>query len=246
MVTPDSVSRTGTLRTVAETGFGYTLIVIAVWSPLWIRGYVALAAALWIGGSLLLSGAGLSGVGVAVSDFGLRALRRCSWAVVISLAAAAIMIALSAHLGALHFDSRLMTERPPLLGYLVWSLVQQIILQYFLLSRLLLLLRRPWAAVGVASLLFAAAHLPNPLLTLATLFWGATSCWLYLRTRSMIGVAAIHFVLGACLAICVPESMHRNMRVGLGYVRYKVPTTSSRANSLAPHSTGLATDAVHR
>jgi hypothetical protein len=149
------------------------------------------------------------------------------------------MIALSAHLGTLHFDSRLTLERPPLLGYLAWSLIQQTILQCFILARLLLLVRRPWVAIVAASFLFAAAHVPNPLLMLATLLWGAAACWLYLRYRSLIGVAAIHFVLGTCLAVCVPASVHRNMRVGLGYVRYQA--SSSRAHVVAPLSTGRAT-----
>ncbi len=239
MALPGFPARIRTLRTVAETVVGYTLILITVWSPLWIRNYIALVAAFWISGSLLISGhAGES------RGFGLRAFWHCSWAVAVSLAAAAGMIVLSEHLGTLHFDSHLMTERPPLLGYMVWALLQQIVLQHFLMERLLLLLHRPWVAIVTASLLFALAHVPNPLLTLATMLWGLTACWLYLRYRSLIGVATIHFVLGACLAICVPATLHRNMRVGLGYVRYRAP--SPRAYGLAPLTTGLVPAAVPR
>jgi membrane protease YdiL (CAAX protease family) len=238
VVLAGSATRTRTLRAAAEAGFGYTLILITIWSPLSIRNYFALAAALWISGSLLISGHG------ANCGFGLRALWRCSWAVVISLAAAAGMILLSARLGTLHFDSRLTTARPPLLGYMVGSLLQQIVLQLFLMARLLVLLRRPWTAIVVASLLFAAAHVPNPLLTLATLLWGLTACWLFLRYRSLLAVATIHFVLGACLAICVPATLHRNMRVGLGYIRYHA--SSPRAHALAPPINGLAPTAVPR
>src|SRR5208282_583490 len=141
------------LRAVAEAVVGYTLILITLWSPPPIRNYVALAAAFWIFGSLLLSGKD----GVS-SGFGLPALGRCSWAVGLSLAAAAAVVALSAHLGTLNFESHLAAGRPPLLGYLLWSLIQQMILQCFILARLLMLLRRPGVAIVMASLLFSAAH----------------------------------------------------------------------------------------
>ncbi len=231
---------TRTLRAVLEAAVGYTLILITLWSPPPVRNWVALAAAFWILGSLLLSG--LAGPG---RGFGLDALWRCSWAVGLSLAAAAALIALAAHLGTLHFNSRLSARRPPMLGYLLWSLIQQIILQCFIMARMLVLLRRPWMAIVTAAALFSAAHLPNPLLMLATLLWGVAACWLYWRYRSLIGVAAIHFVLGVCLAICVPASLHHNMRVGLGYSRYHAP--SRRAHTLAPIAAGeVPAAAVHR
>lgn len=233
-------TRSVTVRAAAEAAVGYTLILVTLWSPPSIRNWVALAAAFWIFGSLLLSGLGGPG-----SGFGLRALWRCSWAVGLSLAAAAALIALAAHLGTLHFDSRLSGRRPPMLGYLLWSLIQQVILQCFIMARLLVLLRRPWVAIVTAALLFSAAHLPNPLLTLATLLWGLAACWLYLRYRSLIGVATIHFVLGACIAICVPASLNRNMRVGLGYIRYHAP--SPRAHTLAPIAAGqVPASTIHR
>jgi membrane protease YdiL (CAAX protease family) len=208
---------------VGEAAVGYTLILITLWSPPPVRRWVALAAAFWIFGSLLLSGGPDRG-------FGLGTLRRCSWAVGLALAAAAAWIALAAHLGTLQLDLRLSARRPPLLGYLLSSLIQQVILQGFIMARVVVLLRRPSVAIATAGLLFSAAHLPNPLLMLATLLWGMAACWLYLRYRSLIGVAAIHFVLGVCIAICVPASLHHNMRVGLGYSQYKLP--SRRAHTL--------------
>jgi membrane protease YdiL (CAAX protease family) len=243
---PGSGSRSHTLRLLAETGLGYALILITIWSPRSIRNYFALAAALVIFTSLLLSGyprathdselrSGLvSLLRLGFRSLELRPLLQCSWAVALSLALAVSAIALAAHLGTLHFDSNLMSQRPPLVGYMVWSLIQQVILQYFLMQRLLLLLRKPWMAIAMAALLFSAAHVPNPLLVPATLLWGIAACWLYLRYRSLIAVAIIHFLLGACLAICVPAYVHRNMRVGLGYIRYH----SHRAQTL-PAPNGL-------
>jgi len=141
MVPSDPLTSTRALRAVAEIAFGYALILITIWSPMPTRNYYALAAAFWIGGAILLSRLGGERRFVLRDVF--RDLGRCSWAMLISFAAAACFVALSAHLGTLHFDSGLTTQRPPLLGYLIWSLLQQVVLQLFLMTRLLLLLRRP-------------------------------------------------------------------------------------------------------
>jgi len=53
-------------------------------------------------------------------------------------------------------------------GYIVWALMQQFILQDFFLLRLLRILPTRTNAVIAAALLFAIAHVPNPLLVTAT------------------------------------------------------------------------------
>ena len=69
--------------------------------------------------------------------------------------------------------------------------------------------------------IFALAHLPNPVLTPITLVWGLIACVLFLRYRNAstpLGIA--HGIMGLCVAVTVPNSLHHNMRVGLGYLRY--------------------------
>ncbi|HEX8925824.1 MAG TPA: CPBP family intramembrane glutamic endopeptidase [Terriglobales bacterium] len=215
------------IRALVEVTLGYALIVVTVWSPMPVRNYIGMAAALWISGSLLFEGLTKEERG-----FGARAFWRGRWALAIALLLAATVMFVAAQLGTLHVRQGSTGYRPPMVGYLVWSLIQQIILQLFLVPRLMVLLRNFWAAVLAAAIMFSAAHLPNPLLTLATLIWGVGSCWLFWRYKSVLVVALIHFMLGACLALSVPAPVHRNMRVGLGYLHYRAP---AHAQLPSPH-----------
>jgi len=205
-------------RALIEAALGYALIVVTVWSPMPMRNYIGSIAALWISVALLLDGRSQEERG-----FSAHAFWRGRWALAIALSLAVIVMSAAAAAGTLHLREGSTGYKPPMVGYLVWSLVQQVILQLFLVPRLMALLRNFWASVLAASILFSAAHLPNPLLTLATLIWGIGACWLFWRYKSVLVVALIHFMLGACLAISVPAPVHRNMRVGLGYLHYRAP-----------------------
>jgi membrane protease YdiL (CAAX protease family) len=107
-------------------------------------------------------------------------------------------------------------------GYIVWSFVQQFLLQGYFLFRLLRLVPRTSAALTAAGI-FAAAHLPNPVLTAVTLLWGSVACFVFLRCRNVYILMLTHAVLGVTLAISVPGPILHNMRVGLGYLRYREP-----------------------
>src|ERR1700687_1561675 len=105
-------------------------------------------------------------------------------------------------------------------GYVLWTLYQQFFLNDLFMPRLTRLLSSENAAVGVAAVLFAAAHLPNLPLTAATLVWGAISCALFRRYRNLYALGLAQGLLGLCFAICVPDALHHHLRVGLGYLRY--------------------------
>jgi hypothetical protein len=105
-------------------------------------------------------------------------------------------------------------------GYIVWSIMQQFILQSYFLLRLLRLLPGKAAPVIVASVIFSLAHLPNPILAPITLVWGLIACVLFLRYRNIYALGIAHGIMGLCIAVTVPNSLHRHMRVGLGYLRY--------------------------
>jgi hypothetical protein len=98
--------------------------------------------------------------------------------------------------------------------------MQQFLLQSYFLLRLLRLLPGKAAPVVAATGIFALAHLPNPILTPITLVWGAVSCILFLRYRNIYALGVAHGILGLCVAVTVPNSLHHHMRVGLGYLRY--------------------------
>jgi membrane protease YdiL (CAAX protease family) len=106
-------------------------------------------------------------------------------------------------------------------GYVLWTLYQQFLLNDLFMPRLGRLLPSQNAAVGVAAVLFAVAHLPNLPLTAATLLWGAVSCTLFGRYRNLYALGIAQGLLGLCFAICVPDALHHHLRVGLGYLRYQ-------------------------
>jgi membrane protease YdiL (CAAX protease family) len=71
-----------------------------------------------------------------------------------------------------------------------------------------------------AAFIFAAAHLPNPILTPITFLWGFAACLVFLRYRNLYPLALAHAILGITLAITIPGPVIHNMRVGLGYLTY--------------------------
>ena len=83
----------------------------------------------------------------------------------------------------------------------------------------------------VAAALFAIAHLPNPLLTVVTVLWGATACLLYLRYRNLYPLMIAHAILGIAIAITVPGPVDHNMRVGLGYLTYHSHSQPHRSHA---------------
>jgi membrane protease YdiL (CAAX protease family) len=140
-----------------------------------------------------------------------------------------VAVAVAIFLGAIALAHHLHTMHPlygPLpvvvhiAGYALWALMQQFILQVYVLLRFLRLGMRRTPAVALAAVLFAIAHIPNPVLVSLTLVWGTISCLLFLRYRNLYALALAHGILGMCLAVTVPNHIHHHMRVGLGYLQY--------------------------
>ena len=104
-------------------------------------------------------------------------------------------------------------------GYVLWTIYQQFLLQDYFMPRLTRVLNTE-AAIAFAAVLFAMAHLPNVALTIGTLLWGAVSCALFRRYRSLVVLGIAQGVLGLTFAVCVPDAYLHHMRVGLGYWHY--------------------------
>ncbi len=138
---------------------------------------------------------------------------------------AALAIWTAARMQTLHLVFRGISTDASVLAYIFWALVQQFILQDFFLVRLLRILPTRTAAILVAALLFGVAHVPNLLLMIATLAWGLVACTLFLRYRNLYTLGLAHGVLGLCLAIAIPDTVHHQMRVGLGYLRWHAPAS---------------------
>lgn len=105
------------------------------------------------------------------------------------------------------------------IGYVVWTLYQQFLLQDLFMPRLTRLLTSD-AAVAITAVLFAGAHMPNISLAVATLAWGAVSCLLFRRYHNIYALGIAQGLLGLCFAVCVPDAWHHHLRVGLGYLNY--------------------------
>jgi membrane protease YdiL (CAAX protease family) len=104
-------------------------------------------------------------------------------------------------------------------GYALWALIQEFILQSFFFNRWEELYGSS-AAVWIASALFAAAHLPSPILTVATLIGALFFCEMFRRYRSIYPLAIVHAMMGVTIAFIAPDSLLHHMRVGIGYLRY--------------------------
>jgi membrane protease YdiL (CAAX protease family) len=103
--------------------------------------------------------------------------------------------------------------------YIVWALVQEFILQSFFFTRCEDLFGSS-AAVWVSATLFAAAHLPSPILTTFTLVAGLFFCEMFRRYRSIYPIGIVHALLGLTIAVTMPDNLLHHMRVGIGYLRY--------------------------
>ncbi len=213
-------------RDLLELFVAYTLILLTLWTSGTAQRVLMLTATIWVAATALLSR--------HKNDlYGLRPvrLRRSWWIVVAAGFAAAAGVAISARMGTLHLPSSF--ERHPwrAWAYVVWSFVQQFILQDYFLLRLRRLLPNIFVAVATAAVLFSLAHLPNPLLTVATLIWGIAACTLFLRYRDLYSLGLAHAIFGLTIAFAVPNAVHHQMRVGLGYLTYR---NDARVHSVQP------------
>jgi hypothetical protein len=103
--------------------------------------------------------------------------------------------------------------------YAIWAFLQQFVLQSFFFVRLEFLLgsRR---AVLATTILFAAAHIPNPILTIGSFFAGFFFCEMFRRYRNIFPLGVVHVILGLTMAASVSDALLHHMRVGIGFVQF--------------------------
>jgi membrane protease YdiL (CAAX protease family) len=202
-------------RDLLEIVLAYGLILTVIWTPNPLQRILY-----WITLALIVVITLLRREDLATLGLAAHGVLRSLWVVGAALVFSAAAVWLAFRLHTLHS----LFGQAPLIahvwGYFVWALMQQFLLQSYFLLRFLRLTSKPWLAALFAALLFAMAHIPNPLLTLLTLIWGTVSCFLFLRYRNLYTLGLAHGILGICLAITIPDHVHRHMRVGLGYLHY--------------------------
>jgi membrane protease YdiL (CAAX protease family) len=202
----------------AELLIGYGLILAVIWTPGREQNALYWSAFLWIALTAWFRRKQTRPIGL-----GLHGLRRSLWIIPTAIVLFLIGIGLADLAHSLHNLYGPLPVLEHVGEYSLWSLMQQFILQVYVLLRLIRLGLRRGPAIAVASLMFAGAHIPNPVLVPAVLIWGPISCRLYLRYRNLYAIAVAHALLGMCIALCVPNSINHHMRVGQGYLVYPSP-----------------------
>src|ERR1700722_10741627 len=203
-------------RTLLDLVVGYGLILVMIWTPAPLRSVLYFVTLGWIAYTTWSSFSGWDAMGVRIAGF-----FRSLWVVGVALCFAAFAVFLAGRMQTLHAPNTTLRLVQSFWGYTVWSFFQQFLLQDFVMRRLLKLKNDRRVAVIGAAALFALAHLPNPVLTVMTLVWGVGSCLVFLRYRNLFTLGMAHAILGICVAVTLPASVQHNMRVGLGYLRYR-------------------------
>jgi membrane protease YdiL (CAAX protease family) len=200
------------LRNLAELTLGFALIMLVLWLPTHeqlIIGPLVLLAPLAM---VLSKRPSLEQLGLS-----LRGFISSLWIIPAAVGLTILSVILARSAGTFHplYNGDLAHVG----GYVLWTFYQQFLLQDFFMPRLTRVLSSD-AAIAVAAVLFAVAHLPNVPLAIATLLWGAASCALFRRYRSLYVLGLVQGLLGLCFAVCIPDALHHHMRVGLGYFNY--------------------------
>ncbi|MGA8223031.1 MAG: CPBP family intramembrane glutamic endopeptidase [Candidatus Acidiferrales bacterium] len=117
-------------------------------------------------------------------------------------------------------------------GYFAFCVLQQVALNSLFQNRMLALFHddqpgpressaaREWAASLLTGALFAACHLPNPVLVPLTFIGGAVMAWMFARQRNIIPLAIGQAILGSLIFWAFPVAWHLHLRVGPGYFHW--------------------------
>src|SRR5271170_6557961 len=200
-------------RDLIELILGYGTIVAVIWTPEHLQRILSPLV-------LVLTLAVVLARRQSRDELGLgwRGLLPSLWILPAAIALAVVSSFVAAKFGTLHPLYK--GDFTHISGYVLWTIYQQFLLQDYFMDRVLRLVSNESAAVTLAGTLFAAAHLPNLVLTAATLVWGIVACALFRRHRNLWALGLAQGLLGLCIAVCVPDALHHHLRVGLGYLRY--------------------------
>ena len=107
-------------------------------------------------------------------------------------------------------------------GYAAWCVVQQYLTQSYFHRRLMKIVHSPLVASGLVATMFAAAHIPNPVLMAATGIGGFIFAEVFRRHPNIWPLAFAQAVGGFLIAAITPAALIHNMRVGPGYFFYGI------------------------
>ena len=150
---------------------------------------------------------------------------RASAEIVLPLAAAAyvplLVYGFACHTLVLVVPRKQMLISLVLYGF--WCAFQQYLAQSYFHNRLLSVIGNPHRSSLLVALMFGAAHIPNPVLMVATTLGGFIFAEVFARHRNIWPLALAQAVGGLLIAALSPASLIHNMRVGPGYFFYAAP-----------------------
>lgn len=202
-------------RDLVELCVGYGLILVVIWTPRPWQQRIYFVAAVFIVATTWARFQGLRAMGLRSTN-----LLRSLWIVGAALLVCGASALVAWRLDTLHAPNTVPLFVSRYAGYVLFAFVQQALMQDYFLPRLTWIFPRAGTAVLAAATIFSLAHLPNPILTGITFFWGLASCFLFVRYRNLYPLAVAHAILGITVAMSIPGPVVRNMRVGLGYLTY--------------------------
>jgi len=106
------------------------------------------------------------------------------------------------------------------LGYAAWCAFQQYLAQSYFHNRLMEAIHNRHLSSLLVGVIFGSAHIPNPILMVATTVAGFVFAEIFARHRNIWPIALAQAVGGLLLAAVSPASLMHNMRVGPGYLFY--------------------------
>ena len=107
-----------------------------------------------------------------------------------------------------------------LLTYGIWCAFQQYLAQSYFHNRLMEVVRNRHLSSLLVGIIFGSAHIPNPILMVATTVAGVVFAEIFARHRNIWPMALAQAVGGLLIAAVSPASLIHNMRVGPGYLFY--------------------------
>jgi Type II CAAX prenyl endopeptidase Rce1-like len=107
-------------------------------------------------------------------------------------------------------------------GYTVWCSFQQYLAQSYFYRRLRQIIKAPHLSSLAVAIMFAGAHIPNPILMAATLAGGFIFAEVFSRCPNIWPLALVQAVAGFLIGILLPGSLIHGMRVGPGYYFYNL------------------------
>ena len=106
------------------------------------------------------------------------------------------------------------------LGYAIWCAFQQYLAQSYFHNRLMEAISNRHLSSLLVGVIFGSAHIPNPILMVATTVAGFVFAEIFARHRNIWPLALAQAAGGLLLAAVSPATLMHNMRVGPGYLFY--------------------------